>query len=120
MQSCLRRLTLSPSLIRADYIWVYQEILDAGVGWHDVTPAKAGAQSRICPVAVVNATATRSKGEGKLVLCPGGDEGLSLRAERSNLCSNRDCFVALLLAMTPQNHSDGLLETVSYFFFGRE
>jgi hypothetical protein len=36
-----------------------------------------------------------------------------LRAQRSNLCEGtarqRDGFVALLLAMTPQNHPDGLL-----------
>ena len=36
-----------------------------------------------------------------------------MRAQRSNLCEGtareQDCFVALLLAMTPQNHTDGLL-----------
>ena len=48
-----------------------------------------------------------------LVLRQCENEGLSLRAQRSNLyketASERDCFVALLLAMTPQNHPDGLL-----------
>jgi len=55
----------------------------------------------------------RTPYQPKLVLRQCENEGLSLRAQRSNLCegtaSQRDCFVALLLAMTPQNHPDGLL-----------